>query len=932
MSSPKEYYSLVTDTDIADVARELIGDMMQEESGDVIYVDCPRHNSISHRSFTVDRKKQCWYCFGCGVGGDVLHLVEFIQSGVVTKNTAGQMPESHRAARDWLARRAGLPPLPKWNLSPEQVKEIEALRSEEELVFGVLTDIVEFYHAKFLSNSDTRSAFLARYGISDETIKSLQIGYADNDGLSAHLIEKKFKPRDIAKTGCFNFDHQDNMHPVFRNRYIFPYWKQGRAVYLAGRKSPWTEDTEFENAKYKKLPLPNDQRKYISPCITNRHFFNEDALLAQSEFVIITEGVTDCISLMERGFTTFSPVTNNFSDNDLEKLYTLTRRFGRIYVCQDNEPSEAGFKGAMKTAHFLESRGLKVYVSSLPLGEKQIKARERLSQLDDTDPKSIRDELKSASKIDVNEYFLTHTADDFRALLDNALTPIHYAIRSIPPDAPADARNSALEPILRRLARRTTLEQDTYLDALRAHFTTKISKTALRATMRQLKSLGPAVDTDDLDEPTLRELAEDMIDHAGPFCYASNTGWFQYRDGVWARMEQDNINQIIDLRLDQNYRNNNTTKRLRDEVREKTAIHSMVLLPVESVLNGYRHLLNLKNGMYDINSGRMLPHDPKYLSTIQLPFAFERKSECPRWTRFLDEIFPGDTDSQAILQEWFGYCLVPVTRFEKALFCVGEGCNGKTVALTVLENLIGKENCSHISLDKLDADFHTVGLFNKLLNLCKETEAREVANSAAFKSIVSGETQEDAYKFRDRFSFPVFARLCFATNNFPKFNDTSQGVYRRLLILHFKETFEGREDTDLLDKLLAELPGIFQWSLTGYKRLRARGRFEIPLEMLEAIEELKRRSSSVASFITDCCEYVARRDESGTEDEMFMEPYVSNHDIYDAYREYCRDNGFRPFTSNSFFKELRRVLPNCEFTSRWINGSTQKVIVGVKLR
>ena len=927
MDNVKEYYSLITNTDIVEVARELIGDRITDESGAVIYVDCLRHASVSHRSMHIDRSKQFWKCWGCGVGGDVLHLVEFIQSGVVTKNATGRMPDSHRVARDYLAHKTGLPPLSQWNLSPEQIKEVETRRSEEELVFGILTDIAEFYHRKFLDRKDVSDTFRARYGISDDTIKSLQVGFSDNDGLLTHLRKKNYSAADLAKTGCFNFDFQENLLPVFKNRYVFPYWKQGRAVYLIARQSPWTEKNEYERPKYKKLQLPNDQRKYVSQCVNNRYFFNEDVLLAKGEFVVITEGVTDCISLMEHGFTAFSPVTNNFSDNDLEKLFNLTRRFERIYICQDNEPSEAGFKGAMKTAHFLESRGLKVYVSSLPIGEKQIRAREHYSQLDDTASKDMRDTLKENCKIDVNEYFLTHTADAFRALLATALTPIHYAIRSIPPDAPADERNIALEPILRRLARRTTLEQDTCLDAIRAHFTTKISKTALRTTMRQLKSSGGPNSTDDeVDEPTLRELAVDIIDFAGPFCYASNTGWFQYRDGVWKRTEKDNVNQIIDMRLDENYRNNNTTKRLRDEVHIKMSLHSRVLLPVESILNGHRHLLNLTNGMYDINSGRLLPHDPEYLSTIQLPYPFEAKFEYPRWARFLNEVFPDDPDSQGILQEWFGYCLVPDARLEKALFCVGEGCNGKTVALTVLENLIGKENCSYISLDKLDADFHTVRLFNKLLNLCKETEAREVANSAAFKSIVSGETQEDAYKFRDRFSFPVFARLCFATNNFPKFNDTSQGVYRRLLILYFKQTFEGREDAILLDKLLAELPGIFQWSLAGYRRLQARGRFEIPLEMLEAIEDLKRHSSSVASFITDCCE---RRPEPN---DLGVEPYVLNRDIYEAYKEFCRENSFRPFASISFFKELRRILPECEFTSKWFNGGSQKVIVGVKLR
>jgi len=514
MNNPKEYYSLITNVDIADVARELIGERITDESGGVLYVDCPRHASISHRSFTIDIKKQNWYCFGCAMGGDVLQLVEYIQSGVVTKNASGRMPNTHRAARDYLALKANIPPLSQWNLSQEQIIEAESRRSEEELVFGILKDIAEFYHKQFLDRADVQEAFRKQYAISDETIKTLQIGFADNDGLLKYLKEK-YQPFEIAKTGCFNFDYQENLLPVFKQRYVFPYWKQGRVVYLIARQSPWTEINEYERHKYKKLQLPNDQHKYISPCINNRYFFNEDALLAKSEFVVITEGVTDCISLMEHGFTAFSPVTNNFSDNDLEKLFNLTRRFERIYICQDNEPSEAGFKGAMKTANFLESRGLNVFVSSLPIGEKQTRARARLAELPPDAPKKILDELKPDSKIDVNEYFLTHTADDFLALLVTAKTPIHYAIASIPPDMPDDERNKMLYPVMRRLAALKPIDLDRYVDTIQSHFGKKLSKKTIQDTIaavrREEKTKERKKFHSDAPEGSCRRLIDQML-------------------------------------------------------------------------------------------------------------------------------------------------------------------------------------------------------------------------------------------------------------------------------------------------------------------------------------------------------------------------------------------------------------------------------------
>jgi len=514
MNNPKEYYSLITNIDIGDVARELIGERITDESGGVFYVDCPRHTSIHHRSLNIDIKKQSWYCFGCTVGGDVLQLVEFIQSGVVTKNASGRMPDTHRAARDYLARKANIPPLSQWNLSPEQIVETEARRSEEELVFGILKDIAEFYHKKLLDRPDVQEAFRKQYGISDDTRNSLQIGFADNDGVLKFLKEK-YQPCEIAKTGCFNFDYQEHLLPVFKNRYVFPYWKQGRVVYLIARQSPWTEEGEYERAKYKKLQLPNDQHKYVSTCVNNRYFYNEDALIAKSEFVVITEGVTDCISLMEHGFTAFSPVTNKFSDSDLEKLFNLTRRYDRIYICQDNEPSEAGFKGAMKTAHYLESRGLKVLVSSLPMGDKQTQARTKLDELPPDTPKEVADQLRLDTKIDVNEYFLDHSADEFLAVLATAKTPIHYAIASIPPDMPDDERNNMLYPVMRRLAALKPIDLDRYVDVIQAHFGKKLSKKTIQDTIaavrREEKSKERKKFHSDAPEGSCRRLIDQML-------------------------------------------------------------------------------------------------------------------------------------------------------------------------------------------------------------------------------------------------------------------------------------------------------------------------------------------------------------------------------------------------------------------------------------
>ena len=123
------YYRQVTDVDIGEIARELLGDRITQESRQTLFCDCPNHRSQSHRSLHVWLDKQGWFCHACGTGGDVLQLVEFVRFGVVTRGQSGSMPDSHRQARDFLAARVRLPPLSKLaSGSPEQAEKAHGIR------------------------------------------------------------------------------------------------------------------------------------------------------------------------------------------------------------------------------------------------------------------------------------------------------------------------------------------------------------------------------------------------------------------------------------------------------------------------------------------------------------------------------------------------------------------------------------------------------------------------------------------------------------------------------------------------------------------------------------------------------------------------------------------------------------------------------------
>ena len=481
------YYRQVTDIDIGEIARELLGGRITQESRQNLFCDCPNHRSQSHRSLHIWLDKQGWYCHGCSVGGDVLQLVEYIRHGVVTRGQAGCMPESHRQARDFLAARVRLPPLSKVASSnPEEAEEAHRLTLR---VREVLTALADLYHQNLLGNQEVLGWFREKYGIGEETVGRLKIGFADNSGPSASrtLMEGPgaFTLRDLTATSAFRPTAQDGVVPFFDGRIVFPYWSRGHVVFMIGRRTPWTPDHEWERSKYKKLAVRNERNNdHVAPCIRNDVLYNEDVLLTRPERVIITEGVTDCVSLMEHEFPAVSPVTVQIREADWDRLLPKLGGVKTVYICQDNEVSETGMQGALKTASVLAGHGITTRVAVLPLSEKQRAAREKLAGLAAGSPEIA--ELEADAKIDVNEYFAAgNTAADFETILAAAATPLEMAIGKLDAGTPEEKLEGILKPILQEVGAMGPIERERHLRLIQARCgKSKLPVGALRQQMK----------------------------------------------------------------------------------------------------------------------------------------------------------------------------------------------------------------------------------------------------------------------------------------------------------------------------------------------------------------------------------------------------------------------------------------------------------------
>jgi len=312
------------------------------------------------------------------------------------------------------------------------------------------------------------------------------------------------------------------------------------------------------------------------------------------------------------------------------------------------------------------------------------------------------------------------------------------------------------------------------------------------------------------------------------------------------------------------------------------------------VINGIA-LLNVKNGLYDIDNMRLVPHSPDVYSINQLNVTYREDAECVIWQRSLDQIFENDKDRIGLLQEFFGCCLARENDYEKALFLFGEGANGKSVVLYVLEELIGKDNCSSIALEKFNDSHYIARLRDKLVNISLETNAKTNVYDNMFKAIVTGDTISADEKYGQPFQFKPYCKLLFSTNNMPRVGDKTEGYYRRLLILPFNRQFNKEErDPKLKQKISAsELDGIFLWALNGLKRLRERGYFKESASMQSIKDEYRKENNNVIIFVEERCVLDVQDD-------------VNKDDLYQTYHDWCFESGYRPLGKITFGRELIR--------------------------
>ncbi len=315
------------------------------------------------------------------------------------------------------------------------------------------------------------------------------------------------------------------------------------------------------------------------------------------------------------------------------------------------------------------------------------------------------------------------------------------------------------------------------------------------------------------------------------------------------------------------------------------------------------------NGLLDTRTQELRAATPRYFATVALPFAYDPDvGEPVEWLKFLRTLWPPgggeDRDEIKALQEMFGYILSGRTDLHKMFLIKGPPRCGKGTIGRTLARLAGIGNACAPTLAALATNFGLQPLIGKRLAIIGDARLgrdnqQEVVERLL--SITGEDMQTIDRKHKEAWIGKLPTRFLVLSNELPRFGDASGAIATRFVILAIVESWLGREDHDLENRLISELPAILKWALAGIVRLNEQGRFTEPAGSVESVAELADLVSPISAFYRDVCVV-----HPGT--------WVAVDTLFNEWRTWCSENGHYSSSKQKFSTDLRAAAPGIAIT------------------
>lgn len=374
--------------------------------------------------------------------------------------------------------------------------------------------------------------------------------------------------------------------------------------------------------------------------------------------------------------------------------------------------------------------------------------------------------------------------------------------------------------------------------------------------------------------------------------YAGEKG-LVYADGAFftnqGRITNENVLRKEIYKILSKQMDNNISRRVEN---------IMQVLKLEAMQENFdteKTVIHLKNGTFYLPDTFMEHHLP---CRHRLPVNYRPGLDAPSyWLSFLDDLL--EQQDILTLQEFMGYCLLPITKAQKMLMIIGRGGEGKSRIGVVMKAMMG-EAMGMGSLAKIESSpFARADLEHLLVFVDDDLKMEALTGTNHIKSIVTAETAMDlerkgiqSYQGRLHSRF-----LAFGNGTLQALYDRSYGFFRRQIILTVKPRPENRVDEPFLaEMMLQQLDQIFMWCLDGLIRLIEQGfQFTLSEKTVQNTMHANMDGNSIMDFMQSSGYFLFSPGNS-----------ITSKKLYHLYCEWCDDNMVKPVSSMTFWTQIRQ--------------------------
>lgn len=341
-------------------------------------------------------------------------------------------------------------------------------------------------------------------------------------------------------------------------------------------------------------------------------------------------------------------------------------------------------------------------------------------------------------------------------------------------------------------------------------------------------------------------------------------------------------------------------------------------------------LIIFKNGMLDVTEymkGNIVLHnsDPRLFTYNVFPYDYNPDVWSNLHEDTCNQIFNGDAECIRALAQWFGYNLVPDMTQEKLMIFIGDARTGKSTMLETLHGMLGKNQYSATSFQALANTHGLYPLIGKLAATLGDARTPRKGEADAALQTILQITGRDSItvnpKYIQPFDLYLTCRFTIAMNDLPGFSDPAKALVARSIILNFPNSYIGREDFTLKDRLRKEAREgkLINFALQGLKDLREQGRFTMPESSESLLQQLIEITAPVTAFIKECCIKDA-------------DAYIAKNVLYEVWEMWCSKTGHKAGNNIYFGRWLRQACPSAIDFRANVDGQRQYMYKGLELQ